>query len=194
MTTGRGLGRRGKWGDHTESSPIVHHCHAERSEASHWTGGRRILHFVQDDHCKGMGWMKIVATDTSHGARGEVLFFWALLIQRANRRENPRFLRCITLKYPPRISPCAPLLPRNSQITLHLVSYASVSLVKMGAPPCRTPRESSGETITRSRGASAPWTHSRTSVDAIVYATIVPSTVAPAGRYGHNNSHIGAYP
>jgi hypothetical protein len=79
--------------------------------------------------------MKIVATDTSHGARGEVLFFWALLIQRANRREDPRFSKVHHPEVTPRISPCAPLLPRNSQITLHLVSYASVSFVKMGAPP-----------------------------------------------------------
>ncbi len=40
---------KGSGGDHTGSSPSVHPCHAERSEASLWDGGRRILHFVQDD-------------------------------------------------------------------------------------------------------------------------------------------------
>jgi hypothetical protein len=63
MTAGRGLGERGKWRDHMGSTPIVHHCHAERSEASLWVSGRRILHFVQDDSWAGIGWTaKVAAT------------------------------------------------------------------------------------------------------------------------------------
>jgi hypothetical protein len=56
MTTGRGVGGRSEVAATIRSRPRLFTT-VMLNEVKHLSGagGRRILHFVQDDHCKGMG-------------------------------------------------------------------------------------------------------------------------------------------